>query len=81
MTVTTAAHSGDRTAAVRSGDRSSQRRLAYWLIAPAVVLMLTVTAYPIIYAFWLSLHRYNLASPNDTTFIGFANYQTILSDK
>ncbi|MCB0932626.1 MAG: sugar ABC transporter permease [Mycobacterium sp.] len=43
--------------------------------------MLGVTAYPIFYAFWLSLFRDNLASPNDTKFIWFANYQTILSDK
>jgi multiple sugar transport system permease protein len=66
---------------VLTGDRHSQRRLAYWLIAPAVVLMLAVTGYPIVYAFWLSLHRYNLASPADTAFIGLANYQTILTDK
>jgi multiple sugar transport system permease protein len=61
-------------------DRRIQRRLAYRLIAPAVILMLAVTAYPIIYAFWLSLHRYNLASPADTAFIGLGNYQTILTD-
>ena len=67
--------------AMGTDDRRSQRRLAYRLIAPAVVLMLAVTAYPIAYAFWLSLHRYNLASPADTTFIGLANYQTILTDK
>lgn len=66
---------------VLTGDAKSQRRLAYWLIAPAVVLMLAVTAYPIIYAFWLSLHRYNLASPADTAFIGLGNYATILTDK
>ena len=66
---------------VLTSDAKSQRRLAYWLIAPAVVLMLAVTAYPIVYAFWLSLHRYNLASPGDTAFVGFANYATILSDK
>ena len=66
---------------VLTGDRRAQRRLAYRLIAPAVVLMLAVTAYPIIYAFWLSLHRYNLASPADTAFVGFSNYATILSDK
>lgn len=69
------------SAPVRSDDRRAQRKLAYWLIAPAVVLMLAVTAYPIIYAVWLSLHRYNLASPNDIEFIGFANYATILGDK
>ena len=66
---------------VRSDDRLAQRKLAYWLITPAVVLMLAVTAYPIIYAVWLSLHRYNLASPNDIEFIGFGNYATILGDK
>ena len=65
----------------RSDDRRSQRRLAYLLITPAVVLMLAVTAYPIVYALWLSLQRYNLASPADTKFIWFENYQTILSDK
>ena len=66
---------------VRGQDHRSQRRLAHLLIAPAVVLMLAVTAYPIGYAVWLSLHRYNLASPADTSFIGLANYQTILTDK
>ena len=69
------------SAPVRAGDRLAQRKLAYWLIAPAVVLMLAVTAYPIIYAVWLSLHRYNLASPNDIQFIGLGNYATILGDK
>lgn len=67
--------------APRSADRTSQRRLAYWLISPAVVLMLGVTAYPVVYAVWLSLQRYNLASPADTKFVGLANYQTILTDK
>ena len=67
--------------AVGTDDRSSQRRLAYLLIAPAVVLMLAVTAYPIGYAIWLSLQRYNLASPADNKFVGLANYQTILTDK
>jgi multiple sugar transport system permease protein len=66
---------------VLTSDAASQRRLAYWLIAPAVFLMLAVTAYPIIYAVWLSLHRYNLASPADIEFVGFANYATILTDK
>ena len=68
-------------AAARSDDKRSQRRLAYLLIAPAVILMLAVTAYPILYAFWLSLQRYNLASPADTKFIWFENYATILTDR
>ena len=66
--------------AVGTDDRRSQRRLAYLLITPAVILMLAVTAYPIGYAIWLSLQRYNLASPADIKFVGLANYQTILTD-
>jgi len=62
-------------------DTKSERRLAYLLIAPAVVLMLAVTAYPIGYAVWLSLQRYNLATPNDTSFVWLQNYITVLSDR
>jgi multiple sugar transport system permease protein len=61
-------------------DTRSERRLAFLLIAPAVVLMLAVTAYPIVYAVWLSLQRYNLATPDDTQFVGISNYVTVLSD-
>lgn len=64
----------------RADDVRSQRRLAAALVAPAVILMLAVTAYPIGYAIWLSLLRYNLATPEDTAFVGLANYQTTLTD-
>ncbi|KAA0107681.1 carbohydrate ABC transporter permease [Mycolicibacterium sp. P1-5] len=77
----TAAAGTASNAVARSDDRRSQRKLAYLLITPAVILMLAVTAYPIVYALWLSLQRYNLASPADTKFIWFENYQTILSDR
>ncbi|MCV7196022.1 sugar ABC transporter permease [Mycobacterium angelicum] len=43
--------------------------------------MLAVTAYPIGYAVWLSLQRNNLATPQDTAFVGLGNYQTILTDR
>jgi multiple sugar transport system permease protein len=59
----------------------SERRLAFVLVAPAALLMLAVTAYPIGYAVWLSLQRNNLTAPNDTRFIGLGNYQTILTDR
>lgn len=58
-----------------------ERGLAFLLIAPATTLMLAVTAYPIGYAMWLSLQRNNLATPNDTAFIGLGNYQEILTDR
>src|SRR3979409_1930742 len=62
-------------------DKKSERRLAFLLITPAVLLMLAVTAYPIGYAVWLSLQRYNLATPDDTSFVGLQNYVTVLSDR
>ena len=62
-------------------DKKSERRLAFLLITPAVLLMLAVTAYPVGYAVWLSLQRYNLATPDDTAFVGLGNYITVLSDR
>ena len=57
----------------------AERRLGFMLIAPAVIVMIAVTAYPVVYAIWLSLERYNLALPQATKFIGFANYGAVLS--
>ncbi|MCV7223447.1 carbohydrate ABC transporter permease [Mycolicibacterium elephantis] len=69
------------TARAGTDDRKSERRLAFWLISPAVLLMLAVTAYPIGYSVWLSLLRYNLATPDDTAFVGLENYVTVLTDR
>jgi multiple sugar transport system permease protein len=57
-----------------------ERRLGWMLCAPAVIAMLAVTAYPIAYAFWLSLQRYDLRFPDDHEFIGFDNYGSVLTD-
>ncbi|MDT5083613.1 MAG: trehalose/maltose transport system permease protein, partial [Mycobacterium sp.] len=46
-----------------TANRTSDRRLAFILVAPAAMLMLAVTAYPIGYAVWLSLQRNNLVTP------------------
>ena len=62
-----------------SEGAKQERRLAFWLIAPAVLVMIAVTGYPLVYAVILSLERYNLELPKDTKFIGFANYGAVLS--
>ena len=59
--------------------KKAERRLGLLLVAPAVVLMLAVTAYPILYAIWLSLNKADLRRPNDNQFIWFDNYITVLS--
>ena len=64
-----------------ASDRSSaENKLGLKLVAPAVVLMLLVTAWPMIQALYLSLFRYRLTAPDDRSFIGIDNYLTILSD-
>ena len=49
------------------------------LCAPAVVAMLLVTAYPIGYAIVLSLQNLDLRFPDDSSFAGLDNYQTVLT--
>ena len=62
-----------------SEGAKAERRLGWLLCAPAVIVMIGVTGYPIIYALWLSLLRDNLELPNAVKFIGFANYGAVLS--
>ena len=38
----------------------SEKRLAFWMVSPSMVLIALVAAYPIIYAIWLSLHEYSV---------------------
>jgi multiple sugar transport system permease protein len=57
----------------------AERRLAYMLCAPAVLIMVAVTAYPIGYAVWLSLQRYDLRFPDDQAFAGLTNYVVVLT--
>jgi multiple sugar transport system permease protein len=59
----------------------AERRLGWLLCAPAVVVMLAVTAYPIGYAVWLSLQRYDLRFPAERQFVGLANYATVLGNR
>lgn len=59
----------------------AERRLAWLLCAPVLAAMLMVTAYPIGYAFWLSLHRYDLRFPEQIQFVGLANYVSVLSSE
>src|SRR5712691_4923257 len=57
----------------------AERRLGWLLCAPAVIVLIAVTAYPVGYAVWLSLERYNLELPQNIKFIGLSNYAAVLS--
>jgi len=56
----------------------SERHLGWLLCAPAVAAMLLVTAWPILYACWLSLFHYDLRFPEQRAFVGLANYLSVL---
>lgn len=72
---------GRRAARVPASDRSrAENRLGQRLVAPAIVLMLLVTAFPMLRALYLSTFDYALTAPDDRSFLGIGNYVTALTD-
>jgi multiple sugar transport system permease protein len=57
-----------------------ERRLGLGLSAPAFLVMIFVTAYPLVYAVVLSLYSYRLTDPAGKSFVGLSNYATVLTD-
>ncbi|MDQ6642634.1 MAG: sugar ABC transporter permease [Actinomycetota bacterium] len=82
MTAVATATSPRRKAArpVESDRTEQENRLGWKLVAPAVILMVVVTAYPMLRALYLSLYQYRLTTPADRKFVGVGNYVTILGD-
>lgn len=72
---------GDTVAKQRESDKSrAENRLGQKLVLPAVVLMLIVTAWPMLQALWLSLFQYRLTSPDEREMVGLSNYAAVFSD-
>jgi multiple sugar transport system permease protein len=69
-----------RTKKPLSEGKRQERKLGWLLCAPAAIVMVAVTAYPILYSFWLSLQRYDLKFPDQREFVWFENYVTVLSN-
>ena len=70
-----------RASKARLSDRArAERNLGWKLAGPAFIIMLAVTAYPIINALWLSLYNYRLTDPNARSFVFLRNYVVILTD-
>ena len=65
---------------VASDRAKAESRLALYLVAPAVAMLL-VTAFPMLRALYLSLFSYSLTAPDDREFVGLANYGTALTDR
>ncbi len=60
---------------------SARTRLAYMMVAPAIILLTVIVFYPIGTAFWFSLHTMKLKRPGlGEPFVGLENYANIFTD-
>jgi multiple sugar transport system permease protein len=72
--------SGKRGGPTQTSDRTkAERKLAFLLCAPAVIAMLLVTLYPILYALVLSVQKVDLRFPEESGFVGLSNYVAVLT--
>src|SRR3954470_7882541 len=71
-------------AATRRRSRGvPERRLAWFMVSPSLILIAIVAAYPIIYAIWLSLHEYSVRVAGLSRWagpLGLRNYHPPLQD-
>jgi multiple sugar transport system permease protein len=56
----------------------SESRLGAAMMAPSLIVMALVAAFPIGYAIWLSLNEYSVRVPGLSRFVGFGNYSEAL---
>ncbi|GAB3256462.1 carbohydrate ABC transporter permease [Arthrobacter pigmenti] len=76
-----AAHAAEKRPKQVHSDRvKAERRLGWYLAGPAFIVMLAVTLYPILQAFVESLFSLRLTAPDESEFIWFGNYITVLTD-
>ncbi|RKH90780.1 sugar ABC transporter permease [Corallococcus sp. AB045] len=61
------------------GSQARERRQAYLLVAPAVLVLAVVALYPVLAAIWLSLHRFILVF-GERRFTGLENYVYLMGD-
>jgi len=63
-----------------STQRRRDVRTAYLLLSPAVILLLTVLAYPVGWEIWTSFTAYSTLQDGATRFVGLQNYRHQLAD-
>jgi multiple sugar transport system permease protein len=73
-------NSKKKSAPVDSERSRAENKLGRNLVLPAIIVMLLVTAFPMLRALYLSLFNYSLTAPEDREFVGLSNYITALSD-
>lgn len=61
----------------KTGKRRSDNWFAFWLVLPAILVVLGVSVYPVGYAIWTSLHFKNPAMGVDK-WVGIDNYTNVI---
>jgi trehalose/maltose transport system permease protein len=67
-------------ARVQRSKGLQEKQLARLMIAPSMILIAVVAAWPVIYAIWLSLHEYSVRVAGLSRWAGFGNYSNALSN-
>jgi trehalose/maltose transport system permease protein len=62
---------------VRKEIGDPEKRTAYYMVFPVLLVILLIAAWPILYGFWLSFQR---VTPVGSSFAGIANYTKMFSD-
>jgi len=57
-----------------------ERRFGYLLIAPLIIVLLLITAYPLGYNIWNSFHHVDYLLPPLGSFAGLSNYSKLFTD-
>jgi trehalose/maltose transport system permease protein len=63
---------------LRNEFTDKERRLAYILVTPALVVILAIALFPLLYAIWLSFQE--IIINQSSTFVGLQNYVQMLQD-
>src|SRR5262245_59976389 len=66
------------TATARARRRDA--RLAYAMLAPAVLLLILVLGYPVAWEVWISFTDFSPQSDGGGRFVGLANYRRLAQD-
>ncbi len=60
--------------------RAQEQTTGWLMVAPALLLLLVVYAYPILRSFWLSVFTQNLGTQLEPIFSGLNNYERMMGD-
>ena len=57
----------------------SDRHFKWLLVAPAVVLILALSVYPLLFSVWVAFVNYDFQIPGHA-FVGFKNFEQVIDD-